>query len=261
MPSGQVSVSAVAAPRSGGTLELAEPAGGWTATLNGTALQSVPSPAGSWAQAFRLPAGGGTLDISHSQLSRTLIVVLEVLALLVVIALGLPGARVPGESAAAAGAERSRGRPPGARPREARRTRRARRWNPGWSRGACPARTRNRPGAAGCPAGRRPRAGPRAGRAPGRGIGTGRVPAGRIPAPEPGDWARDPAHRSAGRAQAGAARSAPPAPQRHENEDLDAFPGADLAMDAGAAAATGPGAAAGFGSDAARPARRTCPRP
>ena len=44
VPSGQVSVSGAAAPRSGGTLELAEPAGGWTATLNGTALQSVRRP-------------------------------------------------------------------------------------------------------------------------------------------------------------------------------------------------------------------------
>ena len=102
VPSGPVSVSGAAAPRSGGTLELAEPAGGWTATLNGTALQSVPSPAGAWAQAFRLPAGGGTLDIAHDQLGRTLIVVLEGLALLVVAGLGLPGARVPGESGAAA---------------------------------------------------------------------------------------------------------------------------------------------------------------
>ena len=160
VPSGEVSVSGAAAPRSGGTLELAEPAGGWTATLNGTALQSVPSPAGRWAQAFRLPAGGGTLDISHSQLGRTLIVVLEALALLVVIGLGLPGARVPGESAAAVA-----GPAPGTSgPRAAAGSAAARSPKgsaiPGWSRGACPARTRNRPGAAGCPAGRRLRAGP-----------------------------------------------------------------------------------------------------
>ena len=120
VPSGPVSVSGAAAPRGGGTLELAEPAGGWSATLNGAALQSVPSPAGAWAQAFRLPPGGGTLDISHAQLGRTLIVVLEGLALLVVIGLGLPGARVPGESGAAATAERAaarrreRGREPAA---------------------------------------------------------------------------------------------------------------------------------------------------
>ena len=34
----------------------------------GTPLTAVPSPAGSWAQAFRLPSGGGTLDISRSEL-------------------------------------------------------------------------------------------------------------------------------------------------------------------------------------------------
>ena len=119
VPSGQVTVSGAAAPRSGGILELAEPSGGWTATLNGTALQSVPSPAGTWAQAFRLPPGGGTLDISHTQLGRTLIVVLEALALLVVV--GLASARRPGargERRAGRGGAPGR-RPPGA-PREGR---------------------------------------------------------------------------------------------------------------------------------------------
>ncbi len=58
--SGPVAVSGAVAPSSGGTLALAEPAGGWTATLNGTPLQPVRSPVGSWAQAFRLPPGGGT---------------------------------------------------------------------------------------------------------------------------------------------------------------------------------------------------------
>ncbi|HXF19843.1 MAG TPA: glycosyltransferase [Streptosporangiaceae bacterium] len=104
VPSGPVAVSGAAAPHGGGTLVLAEPAGGWSASLNGTPLQPLASPAGGWAQAFRLPAGGGTLDISHSQLSRDLIVAFELLALLVVIGLGLPGARLPGESAAAAAA-------------------------------------------------------------------------------------------------------------------------------------------------------------
>jgi GT2 family glycosyltransferase len=102
VPSGAVAVSGAAAPHGGGTLVLAEPAGGWSATLNGTPLQPLASPADGWAQAFRLPAGGGTLDISHSQLSRDLIVALELLALLVVIGLGLPGARMPGESRAQA---------------------------------------------------------------------------------------------------------------------------------------------------------------
>jgi len=56
--SGPVNVSGATAPAAGGTLLLAEPAGGWQATLNGHALTAVPSPAGSWAQAFRLPSGG-----------------------------------------------------------------------------------------------------------------------------------------------------------------------------------------------------------
>ena len=104
VPASQVGVSGAAAPRSGGTLVLAEPAGGWSATLNGTALQSLP-PVDGWAQAFRLPSGGGTLDVSHSQLGRDLIVALEALAFLVVAALALPGTRVPAESGAAAAAQ------------------------------------------------------------------------------------------------------------------------------------------------------------
>jgi hypothetical protein len=178
VPSGEVSVSGAAAPRSGGTLELAEPAGGWSATLNGTALQSVPSPAGRWAQAFRLPAGGGTLDISHSQLGRTLIVVLEALALLVVIGLVLPGARVPGESAAAAAGagwgRADRRRPPGARPRETRRAPAIRGWSQGRARGREPSR-------GWLSAGRRLRAGPLpAGGPGGRQTGQGRGASGAV---------------------------------------------------------------------------------
>ncbi|MGP7999447.1 MAG: glycosyltransferase [Streptosporangiaceae bacterium] len=95
----QVGVSGAAAPRSGGTLVLAEPAGGWSATLNGAALPPV-APVDGWAQAFRLPPGGGTLDVSHSQLGRDLIVALEALAFLIVAVLALPGTRVAAESAA-----------------------------------------------------------------------------------------------------------------------------------------------------------------
>ena len=102
VPAGPSGVSGVAAPRSGGTLVLAEPAGGWSATLNGTPLQPL-APAGGWAQAFRLPPGGGTLDISHNDLARDLLLALEVLAFLVVAALGLPGTRMPGESRAEPG--------------------------------------------------------------------------------------------------------------------------------------------------------------
>ncbi len=249
VPSGPVSVSAAAAPRSGGTLELAEPAGGWTATLNGTALQSVPSPAGRWAQAFRLPAGGGTLDISHSQLSRTLIVVLEALALLVVAGLGLPGARVPAEGAAAtAGAER----PAGGR-RERGREKTGRLAEPGLEPGLEPEsvpgedeepsrgrRLSRRAAAAGRPGRRAAASGPGASRPgasrPGA-AGLGAGPGAPLSGPGPGR-----------RGTPGPSRS-----PRHENEDLSAFPGADLAMDAGAASATGFGAAAGFGSDAAAP--------
>ncbi len=123
MASGPVAVSAAAAPRSGGILALAEPASGWTATLNGTPLRPVRSPAGGWAQAFRLPPGGGQLSLSHNQLGRDLIVALEVLAVLAVAALGLPGTRVGGEAAAEAAQEaeassrRSRNQPAATRMR------------------------------------------------------------------------------------------------------------------------------------------------
>ncbi len=99
VPSGPVNVSGAAAPAAGGTLLLAEPAGGWQATLNGHALTAVPSPAGSWAQAFRLPSGGGTLDISRSELGHELALILELLAALVVAALALPGVRSGAETA------------------------------------------------------------------------------------------------------------------------------------------------------------------
>ena len=105
--SGPVNVSGATAPAAGGTLLLAEPAGGWQATLNGHALTAVPSPAGSWAQAFRLPSGGGTLDISRSELGHELALALELLAALVVAALALPGVRSTAE--AAAGAEAGAG--------------------------------------------------------------------------------------------------------------------------------------------------------
>ena len=185
VPSGTVAVSGAAAPHGGGTLVLAEPAGGWSATLNGTPLPPLASPADGWAQAFRLPAGGGTLDISHSQLSRDLIVAFELLALLVVIGLGLPGARMPGESAAQAAG-------PASRPAAAR--------APGLTRPRCavlvavtaaPAAVttaRPRREAGGCP--------------------TGPVP--RPLLPGPGRGHREPAH-PAGRPGAGAAWSAGPA--------------------------------------------------
>jgi GT2 family glycosyltransferase len=94
VPSGAVGVSGASVPAGGGTLMLAEPAGGWTATLNGQALAAVPSPAGSWAQAFRLPAGGGTLTIGHPGLTHDLLLLFELIAFLAVASLALPGIKV-----------------------------------------------------------------------------------------------------------------------------------------------------------------------
>jgi GT2 family glycosyltransferase len=100
--SGPVGVSGARVPAAGGTLELAEPAGGWSATLNGQPLAQVTSPAGGWAQAFRLPAGGGVLDVGHGQTGRDLIVVFQLLAVLAVAGLALPGARAAAEDGAGA---------------------------------------------------------------------------------------------------------------------------------------------------------------
>ena len=254
VPSGPVSVSGAAAPRAGGTLELAEPAGGWSATLNGTALQSVPSPAGGWAQAFRLPPGGGTLDISHGQLGRTLIVLLEGLALLVVIGLGLPGARVPGESGAAAAAERTarrrreRGRDPDAgglgdpdlepeRPvREDADPSRGGRL----SRRAVAAAGRTGPARAG---GLRAAADRVAG-GPGRraaAAGPGAAGPGTPGLSGPGPGAPPSGPGAGRRGTLGASRRS----ARQENEDLTAAGGAGLVRD------TGPDATAGFGAELA----------
>ena len=102
LPSGAIGVSGAPAPAVGGTLELAEPVGGWQATLNGKPLIPVTSPAGRWAQAFRLPPGGGVLAISHNQTARDLILLLELVAVAVVAALALPGARTSAEESAPA---------------------------------------------------------------------------------------------------------------------------------------------------------------
>jgi hypothetical protein len=102
--SGPVGLSGAAAPAAGGILELSEPAGGWTAALNGHGLTPVASPAGSWAQAFRLPAGGGTLSVSRNSLLHDLLVALELLAILVVAVLALPGVRTAAEIEAAVAA-------------------------------------------------------------------------------------------------------------------------------------------------------------
>ena len=253
VPSGEVSVSGAAAPRGGGTLELAEPAGGWTATLNGTALQSVPSPAGAWAQAFRLPPGGGTLDISHAQLGRTLILVFELLALLAVVGLGLPGSRVPGESRAGATAER----PAGRRRERARET-------PGDDLAEPVPQPGNEDGREEAEPARGSRLSRRAVAAAGR-TGTGRRAAAAGPGAGPG------APGLTGRGLSGPGPGAPPSGPgagrrgtlgasrrsgRPENEDLNSAAEADLAMDSGAAGGTEFGAdpagwaGAGFAAEA-----------
>ena len=116
--SGAVNVQGAAAPGAGGTLVLAEPAdGGWHATLNGQPLTALSEPAGGWAQAFKLPPGGGRLDVTRDMTGHHLSVLAEGLALLVVAGLALPGLPSdPGDGddgatrAARAGAGRRAGR-------------------------------------------------------------------------------------------------------------------------------------------------------
>jgi len=102
VPSGTVGVAGARVPAAGGTLLLAEPAGGWSAAVDGHGLTPVPSPAGAWAQAFRLPAGGGTLTVSRSTLWHDLLIALEIAAFVVVAGLALPGIRTAAEIDAAA---------------------------------------------------------------------------------------------------------------------------------------------------------------
>ena len=105
IPSGSVGVSGAQVPAAGGTLLLSEPAGGWSASVNGHALVPVSSPAGRWAQAFRLPAGGGTLTISRSALWHDLLMAIVLIAFVVVAGLALPGIKSAAELEAAASAE------------------------------------------------------------------------------------------------------------------------------------------------------------
>ena len=96
--SGPVKVTGARAPAAGGTLALAEPAGGWSASVNGHPLAPLAAPVNGWAQGFRLPPGRGTLSLSHNDIGRTVVVALTGLAALVVIGLGLPGSRTAAEA-------------------------------------------------------------------------------------------------------------------------------------------------------------------
>jgi GT2 family glycosyltransferase len=103
-----VSMSDASAPAGGGTLTLAEPYGGWTATLNGRALQPIAAPVDGWAQGFVLPAGGGKLSISRNDLAREASLLAELIVALAVCMLALPGKRAdPAEQAEAMGALRA----------------------------------------------------------------------------------------------------------------------------------------------------------
>jgi len=122
VPSGTLSVDDARAPAAGGTLVLAEPAGGWSASLNGHPLTPLAAPVHGWAQGFRLPPGGGTLSLGRSNLGRDAAVAVEALAVLMVAALGLPGAKVAGEAARQPGAGMEEDElPAGEEPADARR--------------------------------------------------------------------------------------------------------------------------------------------
>ena len=98
----QVSMSGTTAPANGGTLVLAEPYGGWTATLNGHALRPVATAVDGWAQGFVLPAGGGKLSLGRNDLAREASLLAELIVLLAVCMLALPGKRAdPAEQAEA----------------------------------------------------------------------------------------------------------------------------------------------------------------
>jgi GT2 family glycosyltransferase len=107
LSSGALNEGAITVPATSGTLLLAEPYGGWTANLNGGALKPLTSPVDGWAQGFVLPPGGGRLSISHDDLARELSLFLELIAVLVVCLLALPGKRAdPVEEAEALAALR-----------------------------------------------------------------------------------------------------------------------------------------------------------
>ncbi|HEU5033975.1 MAG TPA: glycosyltransferase [Mycobacteriales bacterium] len=76
----------------GRLLVLAEPRSShWSATLDRRPL--APTSAFGWAQAWRLPAGGGLLELHRSEGHRTAWLALELALLVLALALTLPGGR------------------------------------------------------------------------------------------------------------------------------------------------------------------------
>ena len=108
--SNPIGVTGAAVPAAGGTVMLSEPTGGWSASVNGRSLTPIASPAGSWAQAFKLPPGGGQLSIGHTGFVHDVWIVIEALALLAVMGLALPGIHVADEAQREAAAEIPSGR-------------------------------------------------------------------------------------------------------------------------------------------------------
>ena len=93
LPSGRIDARAQIPPGNDRrTLLLAEPAdGGWRATLDGRELKG--RTVDGWAQGYEIPASGGEFRLSRSMTMRHTWLVVQGVALLVVVALALPGAR------------------------------------------------------------------------------------------------------------------------------------------------------------------------
>jgi GT2 family glycosyltransferase len=88
---GRAHVQLTAGP-SGRLLVLAEPKSGeWHATVDGHRLQSAS--AYGWAQAWTLPASGGTLVVSHAAGARPALLLVQLVAVIVVLLLSLPSRR------------------------------------------------------------------------------------------------------------------------------------------------------------------------
>jgi hypothetical protein len=142
LQSGVIGASAAHAPPAGGTLVLAEPAGGWKATLNGRALTALAKPFDGWAQAFTVPAGGGQLIVTRDTMARDLSLFAELVVFLAVCVLALPGKRTdPAAEAAAATALQ-----PGRRGKRAGRSERAQEPGRRAAEGAAPLSAARRPG-------------------------------------------------------------------------------------------------------------------
>ncbi|MGW3012770.1 glycosyltransferase [Streptomyces sp. NPDC001219] len=114
VPAGPVEAhTKVPAGDSGRVLRLADTADeGWQATVNGTPLK--PVTVDGWAQGFTLPAGGGTLDLTHENpLGHTLWLWAQGLLAVTLVVLALPGRRreidddLPEDAAAAQAAAAS----------------------------------------------------------------------------------------------------------------------------------------------------------